>query len=151
VKSHPYYLDAANVSELEGFNFVFVCVDKGEARKLIFNYLLAQGIAFIDVGMNLQLVKQSMKLLGSCRVTIATPEKRDHLEQCVPMDDGDEDVLYRQNIQVADMNALNAQLAVMRWKQYCGFYQADFDAHNMLFSVNMTSLARQVTTAETQP
>lgn len=151
VKSHPYYLDASNISELQGFNFVFVCVDKGEARKLIFNYLLGQGIAFIDVGMNLQLVKQSMKLLGSCRVTIATPEKRDHLEQCVPMDDGDEDVLYRQNIQVADMNALNAQLAVMRWKQYCGFYQADFDAHNMLFSVNMTSLARQVTTAETQP
>ncbi|RKR43747.1 ThiF family adenylyltransferase [Paraburkholderia sp. BL17N1] len=151
VKSHPYYLDASNISELQGFNFVFVCVDKGEARKLIFNYLLAQGIAFVDVGMNLQLVKPSMKLLGSCRVTIATPEKHDHLGQCVPTEDGDDDVLYRQNIQVADMNALNAQLAVMRWKQYCGFYQADFDTYNMLFSVNMTSLARQVTIAETQP
>ncbi|TAM87830.1 MAG: ThiF family adenylyltransferase [Candidimonas sp.] len=149
VKSHPHYLDSSNVSELQGFNFVFVCVDKSEARRLIFDYLLSQGIPFIDVGMNLQLAGQSMELLGSCRVTIATPETHDHLEQCVPMDDGDEDVLYQQNIQVADMNALNAQLAVMRWKQYCGFYQVDFDTYNILFSVNMTSLARQDTTVET--
>lgn len=148
VRSHPYYLDETNISELGGFNFVFVCVDKGEARKLIFSTLLALGIPFIDVGMNLQLVKQSMKLVGSCRVTIATPHAHGHLEQCVPMNDGDEDVLYRQNIQVADMNALNAQLAVMRWKQYCGFYQEDFVTNNVLFSVNMSSLAREVTPIE---
>ncbi|TCW80985.1 hypothetical protein C5O80_22650 [Burkholderia sp. SRS-46] len=151
VKSHPYYLDESNIDELAGFNFVFVCVDKGEARRLIFSYLLAQSIPFIDVGMNLQLVKQSMTLVGSCRVTIATPQEHDHLERCVPMNDGNEDVLYRQNIQVADMNALNAQLAVMRWKQYCGFYQADFSTNNMLYSVNMTSLAREIATVENQP
>lgn len=148
VKSHPYYLNEANVSELHGFDFVFVCVDKGEARRLMFDYLLAQKIPFIDVGMNLHLVKQSMKLVGSCRVTIATPSAHAHLEQCVPMNDGNEDVLYQQNIQVADMNALNAQLAVMRWKQYCGFYQADFDTNNMLFSVNMSSLARGIASGE---
>lgn len=150
VKSHPYYLDGTNISELEGFSFVFVCVDKGEARRRIFDYLLAQNIPFVDVGMNLQLVKQSMKMVGSCRVTMATHEQHGHLEWCVPMDDGDEDVLYRQNIQVADMNALNAQLAVMRWKQFCGFYQADFDTNNLLFSVNMASLAREVRTIENQ-
>ncbi len=150
VKSHPYYLDESKVTELEGFNFVFVCVDKAIARRLIFNYLLAQGIPFIDVGMNLQLVQQTMKLVGSCRVTIATPLQNDHLEQCVPLNDGDEDVLYQQNIQVADMNALNAQLAVMRWKQHCGFYQADFDTNNILFSVNMTSLAREVAPKQSQ-
>jgi hypothetical protein len=100
--------------------------------------------------MNLQLVKQSMQLVGSCRVTIATPEEHGHLERCVPMKDGGEDVLYRQNIQVADMNAINAQLAVMRWKQYCGFYQAGFDTQNLVFSVNMTSLAREVHSAENE-
>lgn len=148
VTSHPYFLDDATVAELGGFDFVFVCVDNGEARKLIFNFLLAQNIPFIDVGMNLQLVEHSMKLLGSCRVTLVTPGQRSHLERCVPMDDGNEDVLYRQNVQVADMNALNAQLAVMRWKQHCGFYEADFNTSNMLFSVNMSSLAREVGTAE---
>jgi len=151
VKSHSYYLDGSNINELEGFDFVFVCVDKGEARRLIFDYLVMQNIPFVDVGMNLQLVKQSMKLVGSCRVTISTQKEHSHLERCVPMDDGNEDALYRQNIQVADMNALNAQLAVMRWKQYCGFYQADFDTINLLFSVNMASLAREICTNENKP
>mgnify|MGYP001170079713 CR=1 FL=1 len=58
------------------------------------------------------------------------------------LDDEEDDAIYRQNIQIADMNALNAQLAVMLWKQYCGFYQADFDTRNVVFSVNMNSLAR---------
>lgn len=148
VKHHPHYLDESTINKLEGFNFVFICVDKGAVRRLIFNYLLTQGIPFVDVGMNLQLVKQTMKLVGTCRVTIATPEQHDHLAQCIPTDDGEEDILYRQNIQVADMNALNAQLAVMRWKQYCGFYQADFNTNNVLFSVNMPSLVRAITDNE---
>lgn len=35
----------------------------------------------------------------------------------------DEDELYRSNIQVADLNALNAALAVIRWKKHIGYYQ----------------------------
>lgn len=33
---------------------------------------------------------------------------------------------YAQNIQIADLNALNAALAVIKWKKLCGFYQ-DFE------------------------
>ncbi len=29
---------------------------------------------------------------------------------------------YDQNIQIADLNALSAALAVIRWKKYYGFY-----------------------------
>lgn len=146
VVSHPYFLDRANVAELEGFSFVFVCVDRAEARRLVFEFLQAKRIPFVDVGMNLQQVKGSLKLVGSCRATLVAPERGDHVDQCVPMSERDDDVIYRQNIQIADMNALNAQLAVMLWKQYCGFYQADFDTRNLVFAVNMNSLARMVGT-----
>lgn len=40
------------------------------------------------------------------------------------------------------MNALNANLAVIKWKQYCGFYQDIFKAHHTTYSVNSHSLTR---------
>jgi molybdopterin/thiamine biosynthesis adenylyltransferase len=144
VVSHPYFLDSSNVAELNGLSFVFVCVDKAEARQLVFDFLREKRIPFVDVGMNLQQVKGTLKLVGSCRATLVAPERDDHIDRCVPLDEEGDDAIYRQNIQIADMNALNAQLAVMLWKQYCGFYQADFDTRNVVFSVNMNSLARTV-------
>lgn len=144
IVAHPYHLESANVGELIDFDFVFVCVDRGSIRRMLFEHLIATNIPFIDVGMDLQQVKATGKLIGSCRFTLCTPEQRDHFAQYAPMNDDDEDAIYRQNIQIADMNALNAQFAVMKWKQHFGFYQDDFKAHNGTFSVNSTSLARDV-------
>jgi molybdopterin/thiamine biosynthesis adenylyltransferase len=142
IVSHPYHLDSANVRELVDLDFAFVCVDQAAARRLLYEHLCAQRIPFIDVGMSLQLVPSTGKLVGSCRFTLCTPEHSSHFAQCVPMDGDGDDEIYRENIQIADMNALNAQLAVMRWKQYFGFYQDDFNVHNAAFSVNSMSLAR---------
>lgn len=144
IVSHPYYLDTANVNELNDFDFVFVCVDRGNARALLCKHLQVQGVPFIDVGMNIQIVKGTSKLVGTCRATLVTPQQHDHVDQYVPLEDEGDDLLYRQNIQVADMNALNAQIAVMKWKQYFNFYADDFQAHNMTFSVNTMSLVRDV-------
>jgi molybdopterin/thiamine biosynthesis adenylyltransferase len=144
VVSHPYFLDCLNIAELDGMSFVFICVDKAEARRLIFDHLRQKRIPFVDVGMNLQQIKGTLKLVGSCRATLVTPGRDDHVDRCVPLEDDDDDAIYQQNIQIADMNALNAQLAVMLWKQYCGFYQAAFDTRNLVFAVNMTSLVREV-------
>lgn len=151
IVSHPYYLTEANLAELAGFDFVFVCVDSGKARTILSRQLQALGIPFVDVGMNIQLVQDTHKLIGTCRVTLNTPTKSDHFAQYVPMDEGDEDVLYRQNIQVADMNALNAQLAVMKWKQVFGFYADDFSPHNKTFSVNSMSLSRDAEVLQARP
>jgi hypothetical protein len=144
IVAHSYHLDASNVGELVDVDFVFVCVDRGSSRRLLFQHLTAQRIPFIDVGMDLQLVKSTGKLIGSCRFTMCTPDQQDHFAQYAPMNDDDADSIYRQNIQIADMNALNAQLAVMKWKQHFGFYQDDFHVHNGTFSINSMSLARDV-------
>lgn len=139
---HPYYLDPDNVAELAGFDFVFVCVDKGKARKTVCEYLASQGTPFVDVGMDVVMNAETLELDGTCRVTTATNEKNDHLARCVPMDEDDSDALYRQNIQVADLNALNAQLAVIKWKQLFGFYEDRFKSQHAAYSVAPQSLTR---------
>lgn len=142
IVSHSRFIDETNLTLLDQLDFVFLSVDQGRARSQIIKYLVERRIAFIDVGMNLQLAASGAKLIGTCRVTLATEKLNSHLGDYVPMDDDDDDAIYHQNIQIADMNALNAQLAVMKWKQHCGFYQDDFAPHNLSFSVNTMSLVR---------
>lgn len=144
--SHAYFLDESNVGELAGFDFVFVCVDQGPARRLICEFLQRQKIAFIDVGMSVELVPETDKLIATCRFTLSTPQQNEHFERYVPMDEDTQEALYRRNIQIADMNAMNAMLAVMKWKQYFGFYQDEFGAHQGTFTVGTQSLTRDVMT-----
>lgn len=139
---HANYISDENINELEGFNFIFICVDEGPVRKLISNFMIINKIPFIDVGMDLMMGPEAQNLIGTCRVTMSTPSKSDHFQKHVPMEDDFGENLYRKNIQVADMNALNATLAVIKWKQYCGFYQDLYQAHHITYSVNSQSLTR---------
>jgi hypothetical protein len=142
--SHPYRIDGGNLDELALADFI--CIDKGSARALICNYLQSLNIKFIDVGMGIEMIPDSRKLFGSCRVTLSTEIQKNHLNQYAPMmEDQDDDNLYRQNIQVADLNALNAILAVLKWKQVYGFYQDDFQSHNLTFTSSTSSLVRDIT------
>lgn len=142
IVSHPYFLDAKSASELDGFDFAFLCVDQGASRSLLVQFLIGHAIPFIDTGMNLALVAASNSLVGTCRATLVTPTKSDHVSAYIPMDADDGDTLYRRNIQVADMNAINALLAVIKWKQHLGFYSDDFHPCNLSFAVNQSSLNR---------
>lgn len=146
IHGHEYFIGATNVGELDAFDFIFVCVDQGGARRLICDHLIAKGIPFVDVGMSVELVPESKSLIGTCRTTLVTPKAREHVSQFIPFDEGDGDPLYRSNIQVADLNALNAQLAVLKWKQYSGFWHDDFGSHHDTYSVSSQSLTRDVLT-----
>jgi hypothetical protein len=81
------------------------------------------GIPFIDVGMGLELVDGSLG--GILRVTASTPDMRTHFHDGRISFGGadDENNLYSTNIQVADLNALNAAMAVVKWKKIRGFYR----------------------------
>lgn len=140
--SHGDYLTEDNIDEIAGFDFVFLCVDKGAVRKLASGFLQRQGTPFIDVGMELMMIPEENSLLGTCRATLSTPDKSDHFDRRAPQGADNNDDLYQSNIQVADMNALNAALAVMKWKQYCGFYQDLVKVHHTTYSINAHSLTR---------
>lgn len=141
------YITAENVSILKGCDFVFLALDSGSARKLLTEYLVETGIPFIDVGLGierLELENGDAVLRGSCRVTLATPEKHDHLSKYLVFKDDDPDeAIYKSNIQIADMNAMNAMLAVGLWKQYKSFYHGEcYDPHNMVYTQPFQSISR---------
>lgn len=129
---HPYNIGAEQLPELEGFSFAFVAIDDGDARKVILQGLAAMNIPFIDVGMDMDFDGQG-QLRGMCRVTLATPDHHEHIGEVVPLSKGPENEVYR-NIQVADLNMLNATLAVIRWKRFMSFYADDIGEHHSLYT-----------------
>jgi len=120
--AHAVDLDAGNINLLDGATFAFLCLDAGEAKRRIVGKLEAIGAGFVDVGMGLELDDGSLG--GILRVTTSTPTRRDHVHQGrISFAGGGEDDLYSSNIQVADLNALNAVLAIIKWKKIRGFYR----------------------------
>lgn len=47
---------------------------------------------------------------------------------------------YASNIQIVELNALNASLAVIKWKQLSGFYQDLEYEHHLTYSTNCALL-----------
>lgn len=124
-------IDSSNVDKLNGFDFVFICLDKNDIKRLIIDKLESFQIPFIDVGMGVELVDD--QLCGVLRITTSTKEMRRHVrEKCrIPLTDGNLADEYSNNIQIADLNSLNAALAVVKWKKFFGFYN---DLENEHFS-----------------
>jgi hypothetical protein len=118
---HALRLDAATVNLLDDTTFAFLCMDAGEQKRLAVEKLEALDVPFIDVGMGLELVDGSLG--GILRVTASSPDQREHFRQRVSFDSGGADNVYVSNIQVADLNMLNAAFAVIKWKKLRGFYR----------------------------
>ena len=132
---HDLYVRADTVEELRGMNFVFICLDDDTDKRVIVSALSDWGIPFIDVGLGIQLTEDD-KLTGIIRTTLVTPEKNDHSQNRIRYSKPGVDELYNHNIQIADLNALNAVLAVMRWKKYMGYYADYFNEHYSLFMLS---------------
>jgi len=84
-------------------------------------------------------------LLGLLRITSGISEKMDHIltKDRIPFVDGEEEDEYSKNIQIAELNALNAVLAVIKWKKHCGFYhQAENEKHS-LYSIDDNSIINE--------
>jgi hypothetical protein len=141
IVDHPVYLDAANAEELRGMDFVFVCVDKGSPKKLIVEKLEEFKIPFTDVGMGIQLNENALG--GILRVTTSTAQMRDHFPSRVSFGDAPGGDDYDRNIQIADLNALNAALAVIRWKKLFGFYRDLKSEHHSQFSIDTNLLLNE--------
>ncbi len=62
------------------------------------------------------------------------------MQKRVSFDENDPEGIYDQNIQLADLNALNAALAVIKWKKSLGFYHDSEKEHNSTYSINCNLL-----------
>ena len=138
---HDYFIDGNNVNELSTMEFVFLCIDAGDVKKLIVEKLEQSGLPFIDVGMGIY--EADGGLAGAVRTTTSTPNQREHLRKRVSMGDGNIQDEYSRNIQIADLNALNAALAVIKWKKLFGFY-IDLDhEHHSTYTLNGNALLNE--------
>ena len=134
---HPVHIDRSNVHLLEPLNFVFICIDKGPAKEEIIDFLNDHAVPFIDVGMGIS--SNNDALAGILRVTTSIPGARDHIRRRVSFGEGVPDE-YASNIQISDLNMLNAALAVIKWKKLCGFYQdLEHECHST-YSINVNML-----------
>jgi len=116
-----------NVERLLEFDFVFVSVDDGPARRLIVDWLSSKSVPFIDCGMGLN--RSVVGLDGTVRITGVDRNAYDRTIDTayLPTRDTKEDE-YRRQAQIAELNALNAALAVIRFKQHFGVYDRLDDA-----------------------
>jgi len=132
--SHGYHLNSQNIDELLTMDFVFICIDNSAIKKSIMDKLLNAGISFIDTGIGVLNVDDS--LIGHIRVTSCTSEKHDHLSSRITISDDGGKNDYSTNIQIAELNAFNAALAVIKWKKFYGYYQDQSKEFNSLYSIN---------------
>ena len=134
---HGYNITSETVKELTDKSFVFISIDEGEIKKLIIDTLLGAKIPFIDVGMGIDIVKDS--LIGTIRVTSGNNEVHEHLKKRISFADAEDDG-YDSNIQIAELNALNAALAVIKWKKILGFYNDMEKEYHTTFIINESQL-----------
>lgn len=133
--SHDVYINETNVHELTEMNFVFMSLDTGAVKKLIVESLEKSEIPFIDVGIGLRI--HNDQVLGLVSVIASTNEMRDAKKRITFADDDNNE--YSKNIQIADLNALNATLAVIKWKKLFGFYQDFQNEYSNLYSINTSN------------
>lgn len=127
-------VDQDNVHSLAGLDFVFIAIDDGSARTFICQKLTEYRVPFIDVGMGLYRAGDSLngmirtaggelsdavQLIGTEYLPAANPA------------DGE----YRRQPQIAELNAFNAALAVMRFKQRVGIFCRDVESVATVFEI----------------
>jgi hypothetical protein len=133
------FVDESCTDDLAGVTFAFVCVDKGSSRAGIINLLISLGILFIDVGIGLK--RKSGALKGMLRSTyFPADQSRSVLDMgLVEMADAPDDI-YRTNIQIGELNALNACLAIIQFKKLRGFYLDEVPVYHQLFNIGESKL-----------
>lgn len=134
IKPHPQRVGPDNIAVLNGLDFVFVCVDDGPSRQVIVQGCHNASVPFVDVGMGLN--KGSNGLYGFVRTAGGQHGDLDRLNgtQYLPAENA-HDQEYRNQPQIAELNALNAAVAVIRFKQHMGFFDRLTDSPAVVFDV----------------
>ena len=145
----PKYIDATSADELDGVTFAFVCVDKGPSRAAIFDILIDLGIPFIDVGLGLN--RKHGPLNGMLRSTYYSRERaaQTRAEGHAELSE-QPDALYHKNVQICELNALNASLAIIKFKQLRGFYLEGGSFYHLLFEIVDMKIVTQADTDDVQ-
>lgn len=133
---HPDYFSSSTLDLLSGLDFVFMCFDKGPIKKQVVERLESLNKSYIDVGISVESVDNQC-LIGTMKVVSSKPGCKDFRisKNRINFDEAEDD-LYNENIQIAELNSLNACLAVIKWKKFLGFYQDKNHENFTFYSTN---------------
>ena len=118
VVAHECDVEEKNVDMLADLDFVFVAIDDNETRQWLLPALEGLGVPFVDVGMGVERVDD--RLLGVVRTSFGETPRSSAAQHGARGPHGIGE--YERNVQIVELNALNAALAVIRWKKHRGFY-----------------------------
>lgn len=136
---HAEDITPKNKDFLLTMDFVFLCIDKAAVRNEIANFLIQNGKKFVNSGIGVSL--RDNELAGIIRISFGEPERYQYLNDAfdITSETGEND-LYRDNIQIAELNAFAAMESVFRWKQSMGFYQDSINVYDMEFIINKNKI-----------
>lgn len=137
IVAHSTAITRSNVAQLIGLDFVFLCVDHGPTRAVVIPFLHDQRIPFVDVGMGVEVADG--KLRGTMRTTASTSTNSGHIAELVPTGELPNGA-YHTNIQIVELNMLNAAHAVIRWKKLFGFYEDVKHEHHCTYTLSANLL-----------
>lgn len=133
---HPEFFSTKSLYLLNTLDFVFLCFDKGSIKKEIIEKLELLDKPFIDVGISVESIDNEC-LIGTMKVVSSKSGCRNFIRERNRIDFSDaDDDLYNDNIQIAELNSLNACLAVIKWKKLFGFYQDKNNENFTYYSTN---------------
>lgn len=134
IEAHPERISLDNVHELDDLHFVFIAVDDGPSRDLICRHLAKAGVPFVDVGMGLYRTPSGLngmiRIAGGAVTDGAKLIGTRYLPAVNPADNE-----YRRQPQIGELNALNAALAVIRFKQKMGIFDREFESSANIFEI----------------
>lgn len=133
-------INEENVNILKDMDFVFISIDSGIARNLIVDYLVSEKIPFIDTGIGLQNINDTIN--GLIRTTVFDKNNYDRISTYIDFDEDGDDV-YNTNIQIAECNALNATIAVIEWKKYFNIYENANSKCQNVYSIEMGEIVHE--------
>lgn len=116
ITAHAVHVSADNVELLSDCTFVFMAAADADDKATVLAELRLRGIPTIEVGMGIR--EEGGRLSGLLAVTHHFPDLPDGVI-ATGTSRGDE---YDRNIQTADLNCLNAMVAVVNWKKYLQYY-----------------------------
>ena len=146
---HPVYVTAENATELLDANFVVLAMDTGPDKKAIVETLTASGVPFIDTGVGL--TKELGGINGQIRITTCTRERSDHIAEAglISYFVGD-NAEYDTNLQVDELNAITANLAMVRYKKLFRFYADIEDECHTVFVIDSGDLHHRYGNSDTR-
>jgi len=123
--AHNVYIDKDNVQMLQNHDFVFLAIDDPTAKIPIIEFLVTAKIPFVDLGMGVEPLFDADSLRGTIRRTLVTSDNPKSIARIQVNENNDQKGVYSSNIQIAELNALNAILGIITWKKLFKFYSDD--------------------------